>query len=52
MKFFRGKLYIKVFGYFLNYLPPPLKVARYSNAHKHLKQKQRTPNLTLFAQMG
>ena len=29
-----------------------VKVARYSNAHKYLKQKQRTPNLTSFAQIG
>ena len=31
-----------------------LKVARYSNAHKYtlIKQKQRTPNLTFFAQIG
>ena len=29
-----------------------LKVARYSNGHKYPKQKQRTPNLTSFAQIG
>ena len=29
-----------------------LKVARYSNGHKYPKQKQRTPNLTFFAQIG
>ena len=29
-----------------------IKVARYSNAHKYLKQKQRTPNLISFAQIG
>ena len=28
------------------------KVARYSNGHKYPKQKQRTPNLTPFAQIG
>ena len=28
------------------------KVARYSNGHKYPKQKQRTPNLTSFAQIG
>ena len=30
----------------------PIKVARYSNGHKYPKQKQRTPNLTSFAQIG
>ena len=29
-----------------------IKVARYSNGHKYPKQKQRTPNLTYFAQIG
>ena len=29
-----------------------IKVARYSNVQKYLKQKQRTPNLTFFAQIG
>ena len=29
-----------------------IKVARYSNGHKYPKQKQRTPNLTSFAQIG
>ena len=29
-----------------------VKVARYSNGHKYPKQKQRTPNLTFFAQIG
>ena len=29
-----------------------LKVARYSNGHKYPKQKQRTPNLISFAQIG
>ena len=29
-----------------------LKMARYSNAHKNLTQKQRMPNLTFFAQIG
>ena len=28
------------------------KVSRYSNGHKYPKQKQRTPNLTSFAQIG
>ena len=27
-------------------------MARYSNAHKYLKQKQRTPYLTFFSQIG
>ena len=27
-------------------------MARYSNVHKYPKQKQRTPNLTFFAQIG
>ena len=27
-------------------------MARYSNGHKYPKQKQRTPNLTSFAQIG
>ena len=30
----------------------PIKVSRYSNGHKYPKQKQRTPNLTSFAQIG
>ena len=29
-----------------------VKVARYSNGHKYPKHKQRTPNLTSFAQIG
>ena len=29
-----------------------IKVARYSKGHKYPKQKQRTPNLTSFAQIG
>ena len=28
------------------------KVSRYSNGHKYPKQKQRTPNLTSFAQIS
>ena len=28
------------------------KVSQYSNGHKYPKQKQRTPNLTSFAQIG
>ena len=29
-----------------------IEVSRYSNGHKYSKQKQRTPNLTSFAQIG
>ena len=49
--FYLGLYHPKIWGR-SKPVTPLIKVARHSNGHKYPKQKQRTANLTSFAQIG